>query len=108
MLEWEFCNGFRCKFRACFIGIDGLMFCTMITEKAFDIRHETDCPDITNQQDQTDNTFEQVIQPCIPAKVTFGEPSDPCGQQEEQTNPDRQRQSQRRSEEHTSELQSPT
>ena len=70
------------------------MLRAMIAKKTFDIRHKTDCPDITDQQNQTKDALDQVVQPRAPAKIMFGKPTNARRKQEEQADADRQRQAQ--------------
>src|SRR5687768_17073473 len=96
MIDRVFRNYLRGQLGASFISIDGLMLRAMIAKEAFYIWHETYRPDITNQQNQPHHTFQQIIQPGIPTEITFSKSANTRGQQEKQSNANREGYTQRK------------
>src|SRR5512138_217981 len=76
---------FRRQLYACFIGVDSLMLGAVITEQAFDIWHEADRPNISDQQNQADDALQQIAQPGSPTQIVFCHPTETGRQEEEKT-----------------------
>ncbi len=60
MLQRETRYGDRRKFRAGFVGVNGLVFRAVIAIEALHVGHEADDPDVANKQCQTDHALNEV------------------------------------------------
>ena len=58
-------NIFRCQFNTRLKSIDRLMLRTVITKNSTDIWHITHCPNVSNQQQESEQPFYQITQPGV-------------------------------------------